>query len=55
MFETDELDRQLVLRGLHEQAGRSKAMLEVQIWAEVNKDMLRTVGLHESLLKLTRS
>lgn len=54
MSETPDFAAQSALvKSLHEQAGHGKAMLEVQIWAEAHKDMLRGVGLLDSLLKLT--
>jgi len=38
---------------LNQQIGHGKAMLEVQEWAKANRDMLRSIGLHDSLLRLT--
>lgn len=41
------------LAALNQIIGRQKAMLEIQQWAEAHRDMLRGIGLYESLLRLT--
>lgn len=46
MYETE-------IAALEQEKGRLEAMLEVQQWAEEHKDMLRGMGLYESLIRLT--
>jgi hypothetical protein len=53
-IEVDSFSVQLAkCASLNQQIGHGKAMLEVQAWAEEHKDMLRGIGLHDSLVRLT--
>jgi hypothetical protein len=41
------------LAALSQERGRLEAMLEIQAWAEEHRDMLRGIGLYDSLIRLT--